>query len=387
MLGVAKSFASALTAGTSATRSNLNAQKDLDRKIASAKAAGEMEKHRELLLEKQSLDEEQAQIASDQAGKFLSSTAGAVADAFIPGAGQFVTALLDLAKDPEAFRVFIDGFTEAIPEIAVVLAENMPYVAFKLAEAMVKIGISFGQIAIAASLKFAENVAQAGMDFGVQFSTIMDGIFGPIFEELGSWGDNIKAIFDNMFAGSNEAVAKMIQKATVGFTNLLNPIMNGFSKIFAYVSSAFSVNIGNAFSSFVGKLGQGANHFITQIVQGIPRFISQMIEEIKGALPSFSGGGGGGYDPVKQLFGGSDGLIVPPGFPNDSFPMRVESGEEVVSSSDRSTLKSDMEMLKKVIASNTGGGSQNIQVELTLDGNVLASTILELNRDNARLTA
>jgi hypothetical protein len=47
-----------------------------------------------------------------------------------------------------------------------------------------------------------------------------------------------------------------------------------------------------------------------------------------GGTISNYGGGSGSIQPYMGMAGGGS-FIVPPGYPNDSFPIRVESGEEI----------------------------------------------------------
>lgn len=96
-----------------------------------------------------------------------------------------------------------------------------------------------------------------------------------------------------------------------------------------------------------------------------------------------------------------EGGEVPPGFPNDSFPALLSSGEVVVPEknfeqiqSERQTsessqrqidlLESILSIQEQILTSQSEGGDTP-SIELSLNGEVLANAILDLNQDNARL--
>jgi len=89
---------------------------------------------------------------------------------------------------------------------------------------------------------------------------------------------------------------------------------------------------------------------------------------------------------------------VPSGFPNDTFPARLTSGERVVDSSTNGDLKEFLSSaggagfgnqeaiaLLRQIAANMGMASPQT-IEVTIDKKVLGRTILDLNRRNERVT-
>ena len=88
----------------------------------------------------------------------------------------------------------------------------------------------------------------------------------------------------------------------------------------------------NDFGLALGQLASGAKSSLNNL-QNLLAFMSSN----PGILNQFGGGSGAaGQRRLIDQINGGDGFhsggdfIVPPGFPNDSFPLRVESGERVI---------------------------------------------------------
>jgi hypothetical protein len=100
----------------------------------------------------------------------------------------------------------------------------------------------------------------------------------------------------------------------------------------------------------------------------------------------------GGVSIAQFATGGT----VPAGFPNDTFPARLTSGEVVVP-------KDDVTKLRNFLDNQSSGGGpdmntallsqmvtllsqpQNVRASAELNGEALADIILQLNRNNQRL--
>ena len=103
------------------------------------------------------------------------------------------------------------------------------------------------------------------------------------------------------------------------------------------------------------------------------------------------------------MFGYAEGGIIPQGFPNDSYPAALSSGElvvprDLVRGLDRMIARDD----RGGVSGSSDGGvntalllkianllSQPMQVSTSaeVNGKAFADIILQLNRQNARLTA
>lgn len=88
------------------------------------------------------------------------------------------------------------------------------------------------------------------------------------------------------------------------------------------------------------------------------------------------GGKGGGFvGRIGKSLGFAEGGRVPLGFPNDTFPARLTSGEEVI---DRSTSERLREFLSE------GSSNQNVVIRLQVGETELADVIYNLNRRGFR---
>lgn len=252
-------------------------------------------------------EDEQVKIAKQSAQAFVAESAGLLTDAFLPGAGQFVTALLELAKDPESFQAFIQGFTKALPEVIDSLVEALP--------------------------------------------VIIDGLVEALPQIIQAFIDAIPQIIDAFIDALPEIIAVLIENAPRIAIAFVNALIEAAPKI--------------------------AVAIVQGIGEGLKRVFDNLVEDIKDFLGTGGGGGtlgralsgdvGGAFGEVAGAFGFANGGVVPPGFPNDSFPARLTSGEVVLNEEQQQSLMGP------------------ITVNLVLNEETIASTILELNRDNRRL--
>lgn len=307
-----KQFLNIITQGVKATSANNEVIQKLQVELASTT---EIDKRRDI--EKQITEAQEAQIKAqkDAAFGFTSELGGFIADTFLPGAGQFVKLFLELAKDPEAFKQFIEGFVEQLPVIINALAEAIPV----------------------------------------------------IFEVIAENADKILIALAN-------GIVKIAVKAVEG------------------VGRAVGVLLENAGREFFNLIGSAGEEFVTQILKGASDFINKIVDEITGVfegLDPTKGGGtlgklakgdvGGALEDIGGALGFAQGGIVPQGFPNDSGLAKVSSGEMVLNDRQQQNL---FNLLDR---GGVSGGSQMITVNLVMNEEILASQILELNRDNQRI--
>jgi hypothetical protein len=130
----------------------------------------------------------------------------------------------------------------------------------------------------------------------------------------------------------------------------------------------------------------------------ISSFVSAMATALYHSITGlFDGGGGGGglLGSIGGVFGfatGGSAKKVPSGFPSDSFPARLTSGELIV---DQSTSDRLAEFLGTKNNANSSGSFDEIlsylkqpivvDASVELDKNTFANIILNLNRTNRRL--
>jgi len=158
----------------------------------------------------------------------------------------------------------------------------------------------------------------------------------PAFTQFAVWifSTGLPALGEfAMFIGGefNEAVviAKQIwDSLNVGLANtvaFIDGIVSGFENIIGAIASASEAML-SFINSVIVPLAQAIAGLLVKIHE-----LLEAIRRIPASLPLIGGGGGntnaGGSAGPGFAAGGS--FVVPRGFPNDSFPMRVSSGEHV----------------------------------------------------------
>jgi hypothetical protein len=256
----------------------------------------------------------------------ISGTLGAVANSFLPGIGGAVTALVDLfAQGPEKVRETINAFAAAIPQVLSNIILSLPV--------------------------FIQAIV-----------------------------DNIPMIIDALIASIPfliEALVQALPQLIVSLTMLMPKI--------AY---AFTVGLIKMlpmlFNELIAGIPDIVTQFINQFVAGIPTIVNQFIEFIKSAIPgggtavkAATGDVGGVISDIGNFFGFAEGGMVPAGYPNDSFPAKLTSGEAILPTDTVAKLDSFL--------SNGGGAGQNVTVNLVVGEEQLAKVILNLNRQGFRL--
>lgn len=248
---------------------------------------------------------------------------------------------------------------------------------------------------------FLTSLGVPGFGFG--------GIVGDIF---GGAGGFIKDAFDTAFgsgSGKFRDVATSIARIYGGdpsaFLEEVGRLSDDAIKLFTNITSAIGINLKDVLGFGIPKdviaalnslLNLGANIDIRKLLPEIIKDPGNFIKSItKSILPVFS-------DNFKKLYenpkGMAQGGLVPAGYDNDTFPARLTSGELVV---DRSTTRDLQDFLSNTNSSNADAtvtnnllsqlidlmsGGQSVRTEVQFNQDTLADIILELNRNNARLT-
>ena len=258
----------------------------------------------------------------------ISSGAGAIAESFAPGTGQAAGALVSqLSQGPEATRAMVKEFAAALPDLIQAIVESIPVLIEELANQFPV--VIERMVEKFSDPKFIENISKAFIKAGVAMATAQ-----------------VKA-----------------------FISQIPKFFQDFGKS---IISAIVDGIKQAISAITGAAGD--------FVQSIP-VVGDVI---------------GGIGDIFGFARGGQVMSVPNGFPNDTFPASLTSGELVV---DRSTV----ERLNDFMDGNSQQSSglsesllvrildklsepMNVSTTASLNGKALADIILQLNRNNARLT-
>lgn len=205
---------------------------------------------------------------------------------------------------------------------------------------------------------------------GGQLSELIRGIGSGIADSAQSVLDNFAEIPNKLDTVPNKLTEAVTSAVNAIKEKLdLKTIKDQIRESFETGAKEFGNNLAMAFKNLVDKLKPGGSSI------GVRGKSSQ------GPIENFFGidlGGGG----VKFARGGT----VPPGFPDDTYPALLTSGEEIVDRTTAAMLRSFLERQASA-PSSAPVSDQPIQIQLTLDGRVLADYILNLNRRNARLVA
>jgi hypothetical protein len=304
-----------------------------------------------------------AKGASKLLGSVLEQVTG------IPGVGALFEML---AQGPEQVRAMVVEFTKAIPDIIVAVLDALPVLIETLAENLDEVVI-----------RLVDKLAERAPDIVVAIAKAIV-ITLPIAFAKASAGFYLKIVeaAGRFVTGAGEFVARIVSGAPQFISNI--------------VAGA---------GEFVMKILDGAVQFTGKIIEGAVQFVQKIIESIgggiTGGLPGMPGGGLG--DLIKgigsvggiggSLIGGAVGVqmpslpsipslgfaeggLVPSGFPNDSFPARLTSGEAVID-------RTDNNRLSKFLDRQEAAG-QNLTVNISIGEDQLAKVLLNLNRRGFR---
>ena len=250
-------------------------------------------------------------------------------------------------------------------------------------------------------------------------------IVAPIFEalapEFGSVAAGLFEVLSQSPEKINEMVTQFIQSIPIILENVLLSIPTIIEAIIVEVPrmiDKFIEEIPRVIQSIIDKLPmivislatmmpmvatklalempRIAVEWTTQLVKNIPLIVKGFVNEIGkqmrnlGGLLGTSGEGGGiggfvggAVKSIGKIFKFADGGIVPSGFPNDSAPALLTSGEIVLNKDGVDNMISAFNSLanRRPTESN---GSQNISINLQVGEKQLADVLLQLNRNGFR---
>lgn len=294
-------------------------------------------------------------------GDVISSIAGTVVDAYFPGFGGIIKeAIQFLGSGPENVKKMIMEFNQGIPEFIRNFVTAIP-------EAII-----------------------SGLEYGIESfaDTIAD--LGPMFENfIDRFVDGIPRVIDSFI----KSIPKVIDGILQGLPQIFTAIVAGIPTIINALIEYFSANAFIIVESFIEALIEGAPKFVEALLEAIPKAAGGLLG---GGLAG--GGGGGGIlgavaSPlgfVKGLF--SEGGVIPPGFPNDTFVAGVSSGERVLTPQQNKLFEKSIanggsdetnSILAQILSAVKSG--QQVNASINIGQEQLARVILNLNRSNQRL--
>lgn len=303
---------------------------------------------------------------------------------------QIGEVLIDAA--PEIIGALLEGFIDLAD---VFLSELLPKLIRALPQIINKI-VSLLPKLIQAIARSIRPIIQALIQAIPEIIQVLADNIGPITEAL------VLAMAEVSVALVDELILKggifRIAGALVkGMVQSIGGFVSGILSALSQLGGAVFQSLGKAFSSAISfpKVNLDPSDFFSRLGK-ILSFDNSFLKKLQDILDSFnpskSGGffsDGGGIGGVAGQVGGAisrgakaiglnQGGTVPSGFPNDNFPARLTSGEEVVN-------RDTSEMLRTFLNNQMSGGeSKVVSINLQVGESELANVIFDLNQKGFR---
>ena len=346
-------------------------------------------KKRSLLSNEKILELEQQRSAIIEGQKEATKQAGiglvqAIASK-IPVIGEIISGLLEFLKDPKAIKDFVKALSEALPDVIKGLADALPDIIDAFIAALPDIIdalIDAIPILIDALIDAIPRIIIAIIEkLPALIKAIVDKIPDIIDGFIEALPDIITAIVDAIpdiieaiilaLPAIIEALIRAIPKVVVALINGIGRLIGNLASAFGRIASTFAKGVANAANEFINKLLEKVGEVAKKLdpTKGAKNFGDKVSSEISG---------------LGKKLGFADGGIVPAGFPNDTAVANVTSGEMILNADQQKNL---FRLLDRGLQGSGGNqsSSQMITVNLVMNEEVLASQILELNRDNQRI--
>lgn len=265
-------------------------------------------------------------------------------------------------------------------------------------------------------------IGQIGSAAGVAMFGPAGEALGPLIQTLAQGPDEVAKMIDafvdafptlveNVIEAIPVVIEKLVEKSPTIIGKLAEAIMRGIGTSFQKLFQHLIQTVVEGAAKFVESILNGAVSFIGKLIEGIGDGIRRIFDSInplggekKGQkqIGAIIGGGIGAVvgGPIGAIIGGglgaaigglfADGGVVPDGYPNDSYPARLTSGEVVIPRDKVQNFKqfadsngiNDSSKLDRLIAALENQG--HTQVNLVMNEKVLASTLLKLNQRGFR---
>lgn len=214
--------------------------------------------------------------------------------------------------------------------------------------------------------------------FGALASSLLGFLAqGPeaVKAQIQAFIDNIPLIIDAIVASIPvviEVLAANAPRIAIALSNQM-----------PFVATNFAIEL-------VKNIPNIAKGFIDGLIAEIGRLVTAIADGVKGAIGQATGLGGGGIlgkviNPVASIgkkLKFADGGVIPGGFPNDTFPAQLTSGEGVVPNDTMRRLDQYLARADGGGGGSSGGGTTIIK--LVVGEQELANVLLNLNRQGLR---
>lgn len=312
------------------------------------------------------------------AKKAVARGAGLLTEAFTNSkeAGAAVESLTGfLANGPEANKQFVKDFVDALPEVIQNVIESIPAVVEALVDSLILDG-GIERIVVAFGKGIVSIFAAIGKQFGTETGRAVSYAFVAPIAQI---GETLNAAFRN-FVDLNKAI----------FQTFLDGIKNIFGGIISELAS-LPGKIADAIKKGLSGQGGGSgiiNETVKRVSNSsVGKAVGSVVNPVKSAIGLYQGG-------IVPAYA-ADGMYVPRG--TDTVPAMLTPGELVVPRDTTTELQKFLATQNAEI--NSGQASLISRVsnllekpvvvnsQVKVNQNAFADIILQLNRQNARLTA
>lgn len=295
----------------------------------------------------------------------------ALADGIVDLADLLVRDLIPklIKKLPE----LINSLLSRVPELIKVLADNLPVLVKALADGLPDI-----------IQALADNLGPIVTALTEGLATAAPLIVVALVDSFITRGGALKigiAIAKAMVIDLPIALAQGVANALMNLMPMLGEALGkGFSNLAKIKAPEWLSRLTSSLNGgkLVGLLDRVVS-FLQGIAEDIKKLLGQGGGGVVGSLKKGDLGGAVdtllGGDKRRSILGFAEGGLVPSGFPNDTFPAKLTSGELVI---DRSTV----DRLNRFI--DQGGSSQPIQINLKVGESDLSKVLVNLNRQGFR---
>lgn len=215
-------------------------------------------------------------------------------------------------------------------------------------------------------------------------ATLYSTIVGAFTSVFGGLYSTITGAFTSIFGSLYSTITGAF---TSIFQSLYDTIRNSFFSVFDGLRNVFSDG------------GNSLKNALFEPINSFRDFLNNFkFPEIGGVFGGGGGGGGGVVGQVTEALGFASGGTVPSGFPNDTFPARLTSGEMVIDPGDTQRLSRFLDtqqtpggadvssaLLSQILAALQA--PINVQTTAEVSGKALADILLQISRNNGRTSA
>jgi hypothetical protein len=301
--------------------------------------------------------------------KISKSFAGDFARSFRDSANEFAKTIYDSALDigPSIKKGFEDGINS-------------------VADTIEQIGINI-KAALADPAEWGRQIA---VGFKDGLASVSQFILG-LNQSLIATGQSLFAQSKETFIASIDYLKAKFNESIDYFGQRIDAFTSGISEAFSNFAAGISDIFGPVFDR-IGQLFSDLSAGIASAFDPIISAVNSLIESVKSVTGASLTSGGSNvssakkkaskYLPPRPKF--AEGGIVPPGFPNDSYPAFLTSGEKVIPQG-KELPGNDMTnaLLGKILTALQQ--QQTVETSVKFNERVLADIILQLTRNNARL--